>query len=1012
MDTDKGRRIPLYFKGPLVVVWASHRYGRQVALGESVTGGRLKIKRLIQGHPGEFALTALFIIALLGGVGLNSLLANQRSLFNYYGGGGEPTAPLSVGATGGDTVIDVTWNAPASEGASPVTGYTVWVRHNGSVVTTDTVSGSTFADQITGLTNGLSYDITVAAMNATGAGPESSPPVSATPSGKPGQPTIDTVTPGNQTLNVAWSPPVDNGGTPLTGYLVDVTEPSGVPAVADQTVGPNTTTATFSGLVNGKSYSFTVTAQNANGDGSPSAAVAGTPSTTPGAPTITSVTPGNQSLDVNWTAPVSDGGSALTGYSVVATPQGGGTPVSVNVGGGVTSTTINGLTNGQPYDVTVTASNANGAGPDSASVAGTPSTTPAAPTITSVTPGNHTLDVVWTAPSDTGGSAITGYTVTAVPQGGGTTKTKSVGVTLSTTIDTLVNGTTYDVTVKATNTNGSGPDSAAVAGTPSTVPGAPTLNTVTPGNHTLNLAWTAPNNGGSALTGYKLSATPQGGGSAVTGTAAGGATTGSIVGLVNGTTYDVTVTATNANGDGPVSNVVAGTPSTVPGAPTITSMTPGDQELTVTWNPPADTGGSPITGFTVTATPQGGGAAVDATPAPGASATSATITGLTNGVTYDVTVKAVNANGPGPASAAVPGTPSATTTVPDPPVINAATPGDGTATIDFSAPINNGGLPVDFYRVTATPVGGGAPVVGNNVTGSPYTLGGLTNGVDYDVVVEAHNANGFSAPSASRRVRPTGAAPVVPVVRPGYWLGAADGGLFAFGQHGFFGSMVNHFLAGKIVGITSTPDGQGYWMVGQDGGVFAFGNAGYHGGMGGIHLNSPIAGIVGAPDGQGYWLVGEDGGVFAFGSAHYAGSMGGVKLTGRVVAIVATPDGQGYWLVGEDGGVFAFGNAPYLGSTGGLVLDAPIMGIARNADSTGYWLASKKGAIYRFGTAGSFGSTAGDRLNAPMTGIRATPDGQGYWLTGGDGGVFAFGDAEFAGTMANKALAAPVVGIA
>jgi hypothetical protein len=75
-----------------------------------------------------------------------------------------------------------------------------------------------------------------------------------------------------------------------------------------------------------------------------------------------------------------------------------------------------------------------------------------------------------------------------------------------------------------------------------------------------------------------------------------------------------------------------------------------------------------------------------------------------------------------------------------------------------------------------------------------------------------------------------------------------------------------------VVGIAATPDGGGYWEVASDGGVFAFGDAGFHGSMGGKPLNAPVVGIAATPDGGGYWEAAYDGGVFTFGDANYYGS--------------------------------------------------------------------------------------------------------------------------------------------
>ncbi len=124
-----------------------------------------------------------------------------------------------------------------------------------------------------------------------------------------------------------------------------------------------------------------------------------------------------------------------------------------------------------------------------------------------------------------------------------------------------------------------------------------------------------------------------------------------------------------------------------------------------------------------------------------------------------------------------------------------------------------------------------------------------------------------------------------------------------------YGSDIDYFS-----GIASTPDGGGYWLVGIDGGVFAYGDASFYGSMGGQPLNAPVAGIARTPDGHGYWLVSYDGGVFAFGDARFAGSMGGKTLNAIMIGIAADPGGAGYWTVAQDGGVFAFGDAPFLGS--------------------------------------------------------------------------------------------------
>jgi len=72
-----------------------------------------------------------------------------------------------------------------------------------------------------------------------------------------------------------------------------------------------------------------------------------------------------------------------------------------------------------------------------------------------------------------------------------------------------------------------------------------------------------------------------------------------------------------------------------------------------------------------------------------------------------------------------------------------------------------------------------------------------------------------------------------------------------------------------IVGMAATPTGKGYWLVAADGGIFAFGDAAFQGSMGAHPLDRPIVGMAATPTGKGYWLVAADGGIFAFDAGFY-----------------------------------------------------------------------------------------------------------------------------------------------
>jgi hypothetical protein len=220
--------------------------------------------------------------------------------------------------------------------------------------------------------------------------------------------------------------------------------------------------------------------------------------------------------------------------------------------------------------------------------------------------------------------------------------------------------------------------------------------------------------------------------------------------------------------------------------------------------------------------------------------------------------------------------------------------------------------------------------------------------------------------------------PVVGIVpttdRSGYWLDASDGGVFAFGDAGFYGSIPGlgllpagsqgpHALNASIVGMVPSADGFGYFMVAADGGVFAFGDAQYEGSCPGIGGCSGAA-IAVMPDatGKGYWLVTQTGRVYQFGDAPTYGSPGAQGST--VTSAVRTPDGRGYWVLFANGAVDAFGDAQSYGApTGQFDGPNPASAIFTTTDGLGYWVASSDGAVDAFGDAPFDGSMAGTKLN-------------------------------------------------
>jgi len=647
-----------------------------------------------------------------------------------------PGAPTNASASAAPGQATVSFTAPASDGGSPITGYTVTSSPGGL---TGTCSASPCT--VTGLTDGTSYTFSVHATNAVGSSAESAPSAAVTPVSAPGAPTAVTAAPGDTQATVSFTAPASDGGSPITSYTVTST-PGGLTATCPSSP------CIVTGLTNGTSYTFTVHATNAVGDSAqsvPSPSVS--PAALPGAPTNVGATAGDGQASVSFTAPASDGGSAITSYTVTSSP------------GGLTATcasspcVVTGLTNGTAYTFTAQATNAIGASAaSSASPAVTPLGAPSAPSVTA-TVGDGQVTVSFAAPGN-GGSSITGYQVST--DGGATWSTLSTtetGGTVTGTVTGLTNGTTYSVQVRAVNAQGVGSASPPESVTPATVPDSPTGVSATRGDNSATVTFTAPSStGGSAILAYTVTADPGGL------TASCPSSPCTISGLVNGTSYTFTVHATNTQGDSAESNASgAVTPATVPGAPGPVAATAGNGSADLTFSAPSTSGGSPVTGYEYSTD---GGASWSSLATSGTATVTATVTGLTNGTAYSIAVRAVNAVGNGPASVAgtvTPGVaPSAATGL-------TAVSGNGSATLSFT-PGDDGGSAVTGYEVStdggatwatlATAAGAGGTRTG--------TVTGLTNGTTYSVTVRAVNVHGFSPASSGASVTPAAVVPAAP----------------------------------------------------------------------------------------------------------------------------------------------------------------------------------------------------------------------------------------------------------
>ena len=249
--------------------------------------------------------------------------------------------------------------------------------------------------------------------------------------------------------------------------------------LTETTVTAYTAQAPVGVLTAGTTYSWTVAAVNTAGDTlSESPARTFTVRTVPSVPRTPVAATSGTTLNLSWTAPANDGGSAGTGYRVRYRVFGSSDAwTQLDRPAGTGSVAILGLPTSTKFEAQVAALNAVGQGPWSTLVSATTATTPGTPTGLRVTAGAGSLSVSWAKPSD-GGSPITGYLLRYTPSGGSTTTLNPT--TTSAVLSGLTPGVGYSVDVAAVNAVGTGSFASAVQGTPTTGSTPTPTTTTTP----------------------------------------------------------------------------------------------------------------------------------------------------------------------------------------------------------------------------------------------------------------------------------------------------------------------------------------------------------------------------------------------------------------------------------------------------------------------------------------------------------------------------------------------------
>jgi fibronectin type 3 domain-containing protein len=745
-----------------------------------------------------------------GSTDSNSLSATAPSSCGGTPPGAFTLTSATPGCNGTSPQVTVTWSA-----SSGVSTYDLY--RNGTLYSSGIPAGTlSFLNTGSNVTPGTTYTYFVRAKNTSGSTDSNS--LSATAPGScggsslPGAPQFLAAYPGNGLNGLGWNPPATNGGSAITGYRVYRGTTSSNRQLVTSGGCANLSAVTScadTGLTNGQSYDYVVTAVNGVGEGpqsnSASAIPNGSGATSPSAPQSLAAYGGNGQNGLAWNAPASNGGSTITGYRVYRGTTNSNRQLVTSGGcaslGVVTSCADTGLNNGQSYDYVVTAVNGVGEGPQSNSVTAAPTagsaTWPSEPLNFTASPGNGQNSLAWNAPASSGGAPITNYRVfrgtnasnTSQIIGGGCA---NLGVVLSCTDTGLTNGQTYYYIVSAVNSAGQSPPSNPATATPTgstvAVPSAPLNLTASPGNGQNSLSWSPPSsNGGAVIISYRVYRGTNASNTSLI-IVGGCATLGAVLsctdtGLTNGQQYYYTVSAVNNAGQGQSSSGVTATPGgtaapTVPGAPLNLNASPGNGQNLLGWSAPTSNGGAPVTSYRVARGTSAGNTAfvVSGGCANLGAVLGCSDTGLTNGQAYYYFVYAVNSVGQGPPSNSANATPGGVSSakitmfVAEPATVDAAgqtvtlkwTTSDATATsIDNgigSVPVN-GQLTVapsktTTYTLTATgvgnPVTSQVTVTVKTSLVTSLTLGGIT--FDSDSIVQTTGGYTLSGATSLNKI--------------------------------------------------------------------------------------------------------------------------------------------------------------------------------------------------------------------------------------------------------------------
>ena len=457
-------------------------------------------------------------------------------------------------------------------------------------------------------------------------------------------------------ITVSWSSPTYQGTATILVYTIYRNTTSGFEAVGLHGTGPGATSWVDDFVLPGVTYTYKVMVTNYYGEAialsNPASASATGGATIPTAPLNLHAMSGTGYVLLGWDAPASNGGAAITGYTVWRGTTSGS--ITTQIGSTTGALTFNDTTAAAGIQYYYAVKAVNSVGPSLASNVVTGMSTapvPSAPRNLVAMGHNGYVLLNWLAPTNLGSPALTQYSIWRGASAGSLTWLANVSAaTLSYNDSAVTNDQTYVYAVKAVNTLGSSPASNTASAMPSvsgTAPGAPTGLIAIGQAGQVSLTWTAPANSGSGVSNYLVyrGATAGGEGTVPIATVTG--TTYVDVSATPGTLYYYMVKANNSAGMSPASDEATATAASpaAPSAPQGLTATATSNGVRLTWTAPTSNGGSSILSYSIYRSYAGSAyALIGSVPA---GTLSYVDSNGTMGYAYSYYVVAVNSAGPG-----------------------------------------------------------------------------------------------------------------------------------------------------------------------------------------------------------------------------------------------------------------------------------------------------------------------------------------------------------------------------